>query len=202
MSVNLARQSVHLPFGMACLFELALLVVTAIGCAILRRPVFADFHWNEHALLGGVVGSLPLLVFFWWFWQTRQRSLARLRGFLDHVARPWMQPWSLGAIGLVSLLAGFGEEVMFRGLIQGGLADVVSPGVALAVASACFGLCHFVNGTYALLATVAGAYLGASWLVSENLLVPILIHAIYDGVALLYFLRVRAAPDLGSADGL
>ena len=40
---------------------------------------------------------------------------------------------------------------------------------------------------------IAGLYLGALWLVSGNLLAPILAHACYDFLALLWFLKVHKA---------
>ena len=60
---------------------------------------------------------------------------------------------------------------------------------ALAAASVLFGVVHYVSTTYAVLATLMGAYLGVLWLVSENLVTPILVHALYDLVVLVYLLR-------------
>jgi membrane protease YdiL (CAAX protease family) len=61
---------------------------------------------------------------------------------------------------------------------------------------------HALTPTYALLAVLAGAYLGGVWLLSGNLLVVIVAHGIYDFVALLYLLRLTPpmrppATDLG-----
>jgi hypothetical protein len=40
-----------------------------------------------------------------------------------------------------------------------------------------------------VLAAIVGIYLGAIWLLTGNLLVPIVAHAVYDFVALTWFLK-------------
>jgi membrane protease YdiL (CAAX protease family) len=42
-----------------------------------------------------------------------------------------------------------------------------------------------------IVATVIGAYLGVLWLWTGNLMTPIVVHALYDFVALIYLLRVH-----------
>ena len=95
----------------------------------------------------------------------------------------------------ISALAGLGEEMLFRGVIQQGVADWVGGqyGVwfGLAVAAILFGLAHHITFTYALLAGLIGLYLGGMWLLRDNLLLPIITHAMYDFIALTYLVRVR-----------
>ena len=52
-----------------------------------------------------------------------------------------------------------------------------------------FGLMHFITPTYAVLATLMGAYLGLVWQWTGNLLAVVLMHALYDFLVLLYLLR-------------
>jgi len=47
-----------------------------------------------------------------------------------------------------------------------------------------FGAAHWLTLSYALLAGVIGVYLGVVFLLTENLLIPITAHALYDVVAL------------------
>ena len=63
-------------------------------------------------------------------------------------------------LALISLLAGLGEELLFRGLIQDGLVGWLGPWPALVLTSVLFGLMHPITPGYAVLATLAGAYLG------------------------------------------
>jgi membrane protease YdiL (CAAX protease family) len=65
--------------------------------------------------------------------------------------------------------------------------------VALAAASLLFGVGHWLSASYAILASLIGAYLGTLFLLSGNLLVPMLAHAAYDVVALLVLARRAGA---------
>jgi membrane protease YdiL (CAAX protease family) len=58
---------------------------------------------------------------------------------------------------------------------------------------------HPMTPAYAVLASLAGAYLGWAYLATENLLVPVLAHALYDFTALVYLLRKPGAADTGDA---
>jgi membrane protease YdiL (CAAX protease family) len=86
----------------------------------------------------------------------------------------------------ISVLAGVGEEALFRGLVQDTLAAWMPLGVALALASLLFGLLHAVTPTYAVLATLMGAYLGGLYLWTGGLLAPMVTHGVYDFAVLLY----------------
>ncbi len=99
--------------------------------------------------------------------------------------------WSLSQLALISVVAGVAEEALFRGAIQGSLARGVGPKLALVIASVLFGAAHLITWTYAVMATVMGAYLGALWLWTGNLITPMVAHALYDFVALIYLLRVH-----------
>ena len=92
---------------------------------------------------------------------------------------------------MISLLAGLCEESLFRGVIQAKLAGSVGPMPAIILASLLFGLCHFVNWAYAIVAAAIGFYFGLIWQFTGNLLPPITTHALYDFAALVYFLRFR-----------
>ena len=54
-----------------------------------------------------------------------------------------------------------------------------------------FGLLHAVNAAYAVLAALMGLYLGWLWMATGNLAVPIVAHAVYDFLALVYILNRR-----------
>jgi hypothetical protein len=103
---------------------------------------------------------------------------------------PLLAPRSPVELALLAALAGLAEEVLFRGVVQAGLARVLPEGAALLAASAAFGLAHFITPTYALLAGLAGLYLGGLFLLQGSLLAPIVAHAIYDAVALNYVARL------------
>jgi membrane protease YdiL (CAAX protease family) len=93
-------------------------------------------------------------------------------------------------LAVISALAGLGEEMLFRGVVQTLIERASgSPWLAVAAASVLFGLAHPITRTYAVLAALIGVYLGWLFLANGNLLVPIVAHAAYDFVALVYLLR-------------
>jgi uncharacterized protein len=179
----------RLPFWLGCLVELALLAAAAALSAAFAVPLFADLHWNGTDLLLGIAATGPLLLGFRLFLVSNVRPLRRIRDFLESAIRPALGRWSMPQLAIVSVLAGICEETLFRSVLQGGLHAAVGAWPALLLAATCFGLCHSITRTYAVLATVVGIYLGAIWLLTGNLLVPIVAHAVYDFVALTWFLK-------------
>lgn len=102
------------------------------------------------------------------------------------------------AIVAVSLLAGFGEELLFRGVIQAGLEHLTGAVAGLLLASLIFGLLHAITPAYFLLATLMGLYLGLLYQQTGNLLIPCLVHALYDWIAITWYLRAtRVGPRQG-----
>ena len=91
----------------------------------------------------------------------------------------------------MSVMAGVGEEVLFRGfLLHHGVAWLGAP-MGLALSSLLFGLVHALSLAYVIFASVLGLALGLLYLWSGNLLVPIVAHGVYDVAALWYLVRLR-----------
>jgi len=177
-------------FWLACAIEAALLVVALAIAYPFGQPLLSDLHWSVTDLLLGLASSVPLLVLFWWMLRSSLKPLARIRRVLVTGLRPLFAPWSLIQLGIISVLAGICEEVLFRSVIQGTLSTAAGPWTGLIVASLIFGAAHLVTVAYGIIAAAIGVYLGLLWLLGENLLIPIVAHAAYDFVALVYFLRV------------
>ena len=101
----------------------------------------------------------------------------------------------LAELALIAALAGIGEEMLFRGVIQPAVAGAIGGphGVwlGLLIAAILFGSLHPITLTYALLAGLIGLYLGWIWLASGNLLTPMVTHGVYDFLALAYLVKVR-----------
>lgn len=89
------------------------------------------------------------------------------------------------AIGL-GFAAGFGEEMLFRGVMQYKLGLGLGDALSIIVSSVIFGLLHAVTPLYAFLAWLASLYFGYLYVAFANLAVPIFSHAIYDVGALFY----------------
>ncbi len=179
----------HQVVRLAILVEGGLVVLAWVLGWFLSQPPLAHFHWDGADGVLGIAGSVPMLVMFLALLRWPVRALVELRQFLQTFIPPLFGRCTLIQLGIIALLAGLGEEMLFRGVFQGAISRWLGPAVGLGAASALFGLIHFITPTYALIATLMGVYLGWLWQVSGNLLVPIVTHAVYDFVALVYFLR-------------
>jgi membrane protease YdiL (CAAX protease family) len=83
--------------------------------------------------------------------------------------------------------------MLFRGVLQGFAARWLGPAAGLVICSALFGLAHPITWTYGLVSAGFGLYLGVVWLASDNLLVVVIAHALYDFLVLVYLLRIQRA---------
>ena len=172
----------------------AVLLGAAFGIGwLVDVPPFERSRPDLRAVGYGVAGTLPLLGLLGWCLRTRWAPVRRLVGLVEEHLRPYLVGMSAGGIVLLSLMAGIGEEALFRGVIQAGLAERLPGPVAVGIAALLFGVAHWLTPAYAVLAGVIGVYLGALFLLTDNLLVPIVTHACYDVVALTILVRMKPA---------
>ena len=176
----------------ALVFEGGLIVVAwGLGRIIGRWPP-TSWQLDVASLAWGFAAVAPLLIVLQWTRVSRLAPLRSLTGAVDRTVVPLFAGCSALDLALISLAAGVGEEVLFRGVIQPGLADWLGPWAGLMLTSLLFGLVHPVNAAYVIYAAAVGLYLGGLTLAFDNLLVPLTTHAAYDFVALYYL--TRAAP--------
>ena len=176
----------HRLVGAALVVEGCLIVAALLGGWLLRVRPLAMWQFGWVALATGVVATAPLLLGLVWSVRTRFEPLARLTRAVEDKVVPLFEGCTVAHLAAIALLAGIGEEMLFRGLTQTAAARPLGPWGGLAAASALFGLAHPITPLYALLAGLIGAYLGGLLMVTENLVVPTVVHALYDFVALLY----------------
>ena len=183
-------------FRVAVICEAAL-VILAIALGWLLGPDPLRTHATAAGLpaaLGwGLAATLPMLAGLFILERVRFGEFAKLHDTIDDYLLPLFRPMRLWQLGLISLLAGLGEELLFRGWLQAGIAGWIGgpagPWIGLVLASLVFGVCYAVTRLYALLATLAGIYLGLVFLLTDHLLPAILAHALYDFAALVYMTR-------------
>jgi membrane protease YdiL (CAAX protease family) len=167
----------------------AALLVLAVLVAWLHRGTPWPFalSLSLDAFLWGIAAALPPLLVvsvLYLPWTARIAPLHRAaEAILDRLAQVLRTPLltlGVGDIVLLSLAAGIGEELFFRGALQ--------PWLGWWAASLIFGVLHALTPLYFLLATAIGLYLGWLYDYTGNLLLPVLAHAAYD-VAALYLLQ-------------
>ena len=164
-----------------------------LGIAPLER-----LQWSLGAVALGVVATPPICPGLAWTLTTRWRPARKLVDLVAQQLGPVLADRPAFQLALLAALAGIGEEVLFRGVVQVGLERWLPEAMALVATSVIFGLAHFASATYAVLAGVVGLYLGALFLLQGNLLVPIVAHSLYDFIALVFVVRryraYRATP--------
>ncbi len=154
---------------------------------------FARFGLDPLAAAAGIAAALPMLLLLLWCLRTSWGPMRRLVALVEERLGPPLA--SAGPLGIVLLaaMAGVGEELLFRGVLQVWLAERFPLWLAVGGASLLFGVGHWLSASYAVLAAVIGAYLGIVFLITDNLLAPMVAHAAYDVVALLVLARRASA---------
>ena len=208
-------------FVTAVVFEIALgLIALALGWGLGPDPreLIPKFDpetvWPVvSGVMWGLIAAIPILIFIE---VVRRipcgpvRELERLSddGMMKSLLS--LRPLEMVAI---SLCAGIGEELLFRGWLMYWLADTYTAislhagltaksdfgasmatstaamAVALVVSSIAFGMVHPITKLYIALAAIMGLYFGALAIWTGNLLVPITAHAAYDAAQMLMTAR-------------
>ena len=186
-------QLMRLTFAVeAGLLSLAFLLGWAFGHGPLERLAPSPL-----AALTGIVYTVPLLLVLVANSRARWGPMARLSGVVRRLVETLFGASRLTDLALVALLAGSCEEIFFRGLVQSILESRWNAGVAILVTSLLFALAHPLSLLYAGLAGVVSLYLGWLYLHFDSLLVPMVTHALYDFLAILYLRRLATPPPSG-----
>ena len=174
------------------------LAMLALALAWLFHVPLADQFaaWGQPlawAVARGAAVTLPMLAIFWWLMHWDRPLLRQLREQVRWLVGEMFPDASIAQFALVALLAGVGEELLFRGVIQTLLVDWTSPISGLLVASLLFGAAHALSKLYFILATLIGVCFG--WLVLHynDLVAPMVAHSVYDFVALVYLSKTNRA---------
>lgn len=156
------------------------------GIAPLER-----LRFDLASVAAGLIAMLPMLGLLLWCLRTRWGPMRRLVALVEDRLGPHLASAGPGGIVLLAALAGIGEELLFRGVIQAWLAERFPLWLAVSGASILFGVGHWLSASYAAVAAVIGAWLGLMFVLTGNLLAPMVAHAAYD-VAALFVLARRA----------
>ncbi len=186
----------------AAIFEAGLAASAMVIGWAFDQPPSASIQLTFQGPILGVLAVLPLLAMLLACRRSTWRPLRTLSQILDEVVLPLFRNCNWIELAAVSILAGVGEELLFRGLLQTTVAEwsgeflphsqswaLVGDWIAVVMVGIIFGLLHALNVAYAVLAALMGVYLGWLFLVTGNLAVPIVAHGLYDFLALTYLQR-------------
>jgi len=93
------------------------------------------------------------------------------------------------------------EEIIFRFFIQGGIQNITNnPCLAIIFSSLIFGLAHILNGAsgfkpkkwnwkLVIITFIAGLYFGLAYYLTQNLIIPIIMHAILIIINQLFLIK-------------
>ena len=198
----------------AAIFE-GSLVFLAVGLGwLLDRSPLETLHWDVWAVLVTPLAVLPPLgLVLLCLWRPLG-MFADIMQVVDQMLAPLFRQCSAAEMAIISLLAGLGEEMLFRGVFQAAIAHwaenyggtaaflggTAADWFAVAATGVLFGLAHSINRSYTLLAGLVGLYLGWLWMVSGSLLLPVAVHALYDFLVLIYLVKIRRPrPESGAS---
>ncbi|MEO1150927.1 MAG: type II CAAX endopeptidase family protein [Pseudomonadota bacterium] len=165
------------------LMFVALAYLIAAGTGVSPHATLAV---TPQAIFLGLAGVAPMLLVLV---SLETIKHPRMIAFRDHQIRFFANigfRFTPLRILLMSLGAGIGEELLFRGALQAWLDDSLPVALAIILPSVVFGLLHNNNLIYMIIAGVIGLYLGVLFAVTGNILVPIIAHTVYDVIAFAY----------------
>jgi uncharacterized protein len=187
-------------FKSACLFEAALILVAVVLGWLSGINPFATLHYSESAIFYGIVGTIPLFLLYLLMDQVSLDAVASIRRFLLTTLGPALHRCHLADLFILAAIAGISEEILFRGVIQPWMESSWGISAGLIGSNILFGLVHSISPLYTVLATLGGIYLGLAldYGGDRNLLIPIIIHGLYDFLAFLALMRSYRASIAGA----
>jgi len=146
-----------------------------------RRPTARDLGWMVAGFLALIAASTVLTEIITALGIETAQNQAIVRGRENPVLFLALLPVTL-------LFVAPGEELLFRGVVQGQFRRAYGSVPAVLLASLLFGVSHSgaLSGsgqlTYLAVATILGLILGAVYEHTENVFVPIAIHAAWNSL--------------------
>ena len=189
-------------FKKACIFEASLILVAILLGWISEINPFEKLHFSEIAIAYGFIGTVPLLILFFVLEHVKIESVIKIRQLLLDTLGPGLYRYHWTDLLILAAIAGVSEEVIFRGVIQPWMESNWGATAALIGSNIIFGLAHALTPLYAVLAGLIGIYLGLSmdFVEQRNLLIPIVIHGLYDYLAFMLLMRTYRIKQKNNAD--
>jgi hypothetical protein len=176
----------------------SLAIPAAIALAHLLDVDFSPhFEITAKAALIGAGATLPPSLMLFWFMRSTWRPVASFReSQIAFLANLGFRLTPL-RIALLSAVAGVGEELLFRGVLQAAADRHLPVLAAILLPNILFAALHARTVLYALAAGAIGVYLGVLFWATGSLIAAMIAHALYDCVAFEWARRIlkqRAPP--------
>jgi membrane protease YdiL (CAAX protease family) len=149
----------------------------------------AEIRLSARSIAWGLAGTAPMLVVLAVLTHVNWRPIARIREIVRSFARQLLLRASWLEVAILCALAGIGEELLFRGVLQTLLIGWTNQPMGILLCGIAFGAVHCLTMTYFILAVAVGCFLGWLYVATNSLAAPIIAHGVYDFVALAIVLR-------------
>lgn len=181
MAVSITRKEILLN---TLLVEGGLAVLAVILAWLFGPDLWANFAFTWEAILWGCLGAIPPLVIILLIDRYPIGPFRHVADISDRFLRPLLRSTRWPDYFLLATLAGFCEELFFRGWMQPGLAQWMPLWASVLIGGVVFGLCHLITAAYFIIACIISFYLAALLIWTDNLFVPMLTHGVYDLIAI------------------
>ncbi|MGC8742527.1 MAG: CPBP family intramembrane glutamic endopeptidase [Verrucomicrobiia bacterium] len=153
---------------------------------LFKYSLFKKFEINTLVFFKGLAFAIPPFLLLLIVSHSNFTPFKRIQEILYNFVNSYLGSCSIYQFALLSLVAGIGEEALFRGFLQGILVNHIGilPGILLV--NLAFGALHLITQTYGIIAFLIGCYLSAILHYTDNLLIAMLCHSFYDFAALCY----------------
>lgn len=178
-------------FKKACSFEAALILAAVFLGWIAGINPFEYLYFSELAIVYGIIGTIPLFLLFRIMEQIQAEPIVKIKDLLFETLGPGLHRYHWTDLLILASIAGLSEELLFRGVIQPWIESSWGMTAGLVAGNIIFGMAHAVTPLYAVLAALVGVYLSLSldFGGDRNLLIPIIIHGLYDFLAFIALMR-------------
>lgn len=175
-----------------------LILIAVVLAAVLHTPKYGlgpGFKITSKAVMDGTLAVIPMALLALildkiepYSRDLQDVSRATQRSILSILGGRFKPFIGLATAVMLGVVAGVGEEMLFRGVIQEQLTKSLgNEDLSLVLTSVLFGLGHAVTPLYAFIAGIASLFFGSLYIYAKhNLVVPIVCHGIYDVGALFF----------------
>jgi len=175
-----------------------LILIAVVSAAILHTPKYGlgpGFKITSKAVMDGALAVVPMALLALildkiepYSRDLQDVSRATQRSILSILGGRFKPFIGLATAIMLGVVAGVGEEMLFRGVIQEQLTKSLgNEDLSLVLTSVIFGLGHAVTPLYAFIAGIASLFFGSLYIYAKhNLVVPMVCHGIYDVGALFW----------------
>lgn len=165
----------------------------------------SGFSSSWHSLVFGVLAAVGFILIYV-VWQVvaprsemkseeTHSTESRIKGLLP---TSWLP--LIGVFMIISVQAGVLEEVFFRGIMQSQFEHYVTTPWAVIISAILFGIAHFYQGASGVVGTsVLGIWLGLSFAMTGNILVPVLGHILGDFSCMMLGARSVVRREVGAS---